>query len=187
MSDYQEEVARMRMQRKQEEAAAEYEQARQQYNQAVEARENAALQFMDDPDGARADWNYYDSEVEAAERALAPFMRPPPPDPRAVKWDAQTASYQNQVMQRVGPERAMQGMAHVSALAARHFPPNSPGHIKFCEDYLEMYSEDATGVKFDPKDKILDPNEAASISGLSPNEYNASVNSLMRQGRIRRG
>src|SRR5215475_311681 len=65
--DYQEEVARMRMERKQAEAADQYEQLRQQYNEAVENRENASLQILGN-DGDRSEWDYWDSQVEDAER-----------------------------------------------------------------------------------------------------------------------
>src|SRR5215510_12044405 len=102
MSDYQEEVARMRMERKQAEAADQYEQLRQQYNEAVENRENASLQILGN-DGDRSEWDYWDSQVEDAERQLAPYMRPPPPDPRAARWDWQNQSYINKVNQRIGP------------------------------------------------------------------------------------
>src|SRR5215831_10554841 len=90
--DYQESVARMRMERKQAEAADQYEQLRQQYNDALENRENASLQILGN-DGDRSEWDYWDGQMEEAERQLAPYMRPPPPDPRAVRWDWQNQSY----------------------------------------------------------------------------------------------
>src|SRR5262245_29010857 len=183
--DYQEQVARMRMERKQAEAADQYEQLRQQYNNALENRENASLQFNDDPASAKADWNYWDSEMEEAERQLAPYMRPPPPDPRAARWDWQNQSYINKVNQRIGPQRAMQGMAHVDAVATRHYPRHSPGYQKFVEDYLEMYSEGATGVKFDPKEATPTWRDAAGISGLSDAEYTDAYKRLRAQGRVR--
>jgi hypothetical protein len=185
MANYQEQVAQMRRERKQAEAADQYEQARQQYNEAVENRENASLQFMDDPDSARADWNYYDQQVEEAERALAPYMRPPPPDPRAVQWDAQNQTYITKVQRNIGPQRTVQGMAHVDAVATRHFPRHTPGYNKFVEDYLEMYSEGATGVKFDPKEKTPTWQDAAKASGVSEREYADAYHRLRAQGRIR--
>jgi hypothetical protein len=185
MSNYQEDVARMRIERKQAEAADQYEQARQQYNEAVENRENASLQFMDDPATARADWNYWDGQVEEAERALAPYMRPPPPDRRAAQWDWQNAPYLNKVVARVGPQYAQQGIAHVDALACRHHPRFSPGYNKFVEDYLELYSENATGVAFDSKDQIPTWRDGAKASGLSEQEYTNSYRQLRAQGRIK--
>src|SRR5262249_18299978 len=142
--DYQQQVARMRMERKQAEAADQYEQLRQQYNEAVENRENASLQILGN-DGDRSEWDYWDSQMEDAERQLAPYMRPPPPDPRAVRWDWQNQDYINKVQRNIGPQRVMQGMAHIDALATRHYPRNSPGYQKFVEDYLEMYSEGGDG------------------------------------------
>src|SRR5215510_5600457 len=184
MSDYQEEVARMRMERKQAEAADQYEQLRQQYNDALENRENASLQILGN-DGDRSEWDYWDSQMEDAERQLAPYMRPPQPDPRAARWDRQNQSYINKVNQRVGPQRAMQGMAYVDAVATRHYPRHSPGYQKFVEDYLEMYSEGATGVKYDPKEKTPTWRDAAETSGLSEQEYRDAYTRLRAQGRVR--
>src|SRR5262245_28533154 len=184
--DYPQQVARMRMERKQAEAADQYEQLRQQYNEALENRENASLQILGN-DGDRSDWDYWDSQMEEAERQLAPYMRAqqPQPDPRAVQWDRQNQSYINKVNQRIGPQRAMQGMAHVDAIATRHFPRHSPGYQKFVEDYLEMYSEGGTGVKFDPKDKTPTWQDAAKMSGQSEQEYATNYHRLRAQGRIR--
>jgi hypothetical protein len=181
---YQEDVARMRMERKQAEAADHYETLRQQYNNALENRENAALQILGN-DGDMSEWNYWDSEMEDAEQQLRPYMRPPPPDPRATQWDAQNANYLNKVVARVGPQYAQQGIAHVDAIAARHHQRFSPGYNKFFEDYLEMYSEGATGVKYDPKDKTPNWQDAAKASGLSDREYAAAYNQLRAQGRVR--
>jgi hypothetical protein len=184
MMSYQEDVARMRMERKQAEAADHYEMLRQQYNEALDNRENASLQILGN-DGDRSEWDYWDSQMEEAERQLAPYMRPPPPDPRAVQWDAQNQDYITKVQRNIGSENAVRGMAHVDAVATRHFPRNSPGYHKFCEDYLEMYSEDATGVKYDPKDKTPTWRDAAKASGLSEQEYANSYHRLRAQGRVR--
>src|SRR5262245_66510214 len=71
---YQEEVARMRMERKQAEAADQYNQLVDQYNQAVEARDEESLQILS-KGGDRTDYDYWDSQVEEAERGLAPYFR----------------------------------------------------------------------------------------------------------------
>jgi hypothetical protein len=184
MSDYAEDRYRMRMERKQAEAAEQYEQARQQYNQAIEERENASLQILGN-DGDRSDWDYWDQQVEEAERQLAPFMRPPPPDPRAVEWDWQNQGYITKVQAAIGPQATVQRMAALDAAATRHHPRHSPGYRKFIESGLELYSEEATGVKFDPKEATPTWRDAAKASGLSDQEYANSYRQLRAQGRVR--
>ena len=58
----------------------------------------------------------------------------------------------------------------------------SPAYFKAMDDLLEMYAGDL-GLKYDPKEDALSPNEAARISGLSANEYNNGVQKMYSEGR----
>ena len=168
---------------RQERAQREYvEQAR---TLQEEYRDNCANRAQASRDGDRAEWDYWDSLCEQNERDLQAYMPAPQPDARAVHWDARNQQYINRVMQRLGPEQTVQAMAHVDAIACRHHQRHTPGYQKFVEDYLELHSGNI-GVPYDPKEKLLDANEAARISGLSPKHYNSSVQTLMNQGRIGR-
>lgn len=186
MSNYQEDVARMRAERKQAEAADQYEQLRQQYNEALENRENASLQILGN-DGDRSSWDYWDQQMEEAERQLAPYIQAqrPKPHPAALEWDAQNSQYIHKVQQSIGPQQAVQRMAQLDAAATRHHPRHSEGYKKFIEDALELYSEESTGVKYDPKDKTLTWRDAAKASGLTEQEYGTNYHRLRAQGRIR--
>jgi hypothetical protein len=177
---YQEQIAQWRAERERQQKVTRLQEIQQDYAHAAQARDEALAVG----DTTTAEWKdddckYYEQEWQE----LNPYR--PQPHPAAVQWDWQNQDYINKVNQRVGPQRAMQGMAHVDAVAARHYPRNSPGYQKFAEDYLEMYSEGATGVKYDPKDKTPTWQDAAKASGLSEREYANSYHQLRAQGRVR--
>jgi hypothetical protein len=154
MSDYQQEVMRMRMERKQAEARDHYEMWRQEYNEALDERENAALQFMDDPVGAREDWNRADQRMEEAERNLAPHYRAQQPQahPAATQWDARNKQYIERLERRLGPQGAAQTFALADGYVTRPkiqgennwqrtgmgIARNSPAYFKAMEDMLQQ-------------------------------------------------
>ena len=183
MSDqqsYQEQIAQWRAQREHQQKVTRLQEIQQDYahaalerDEALRAGDTETAEYKDD------DCKYYEDEW----RELVPYR--PQPHPNAAKWDWQNQSYINKVQRNVGPERVMQGMAHVDSLATRHYPRHSPGYQKFVEDYLEMYSEGATGVKYDPKEKTPTWRDAAETSGLSEQEYTDAYKRLRAQGRVR--
>jgi hypothetical protein len=181
LASVREKIDAARQQRAQREYVEQVQTLQSEYRDNWAAREQAAKS------GDRAEWDYWDSLCEQNERDLQTFLpaQQPQPDARAVHWDLRNQQYINRVTQRLGPERAMQAMAHVDAIATRHHQRHTPGYQKFVEDYLELHSGNI-GVPYDPKEKLLDANEAARISGLSPKHYNSSVQTLMNQGRIGR-
>ena len=177
---YQEQIAQWRAQREYQQKQTRLQEIQQDYAHAAQERDEAlragdtdTAEYKDD------DCKYYEEEWQS----LVPYR--PQPHPNAAKWDWQNQQYINKIQRNVGPERVMQGMAHVDSLATRHYPRHSPGYQKFVEDYLEMYSEGATGVKFDPKEATPTWRDAAEISGLSDAEYTDSYKRLRAQGRVR--
>jgi hypothetical protein len=195
MADYQQEVYRMRMERKQAETEDRLEQLRQQYNNALENRENAALQMVNNDDPS--EWRYWDSEMEDAERQLAPFLQAQQPrqDPRAAEWVKRNSAF----FERYG-QRGINAVrdAHAYLLRPRNENTNnpaytgmgvhpsqaySPEYFKKLEDVLEMHAEMYHGIKFDPKEKSLTANEACEVSGLSPNQYNEASRAAAAAGK----
>jgi len=49
---------------------------------------------------------------------------------------------------------------------------------------LELDSQRVTGVPYDSKDQMLTADEAAKISGLSPQAYNRASQQIAAQGRF---
>jgi hypothetical protein len=197
---YQQQIAQMRMERKQAEARDRYEMLREQYEQAVEARDEESLQIMS-KGGDRTDYDYWDSQVEEAERGLAPYLQAQQPkfDPRFVEWYGRNQNF----IQRYG-QRANAAITDAHHYMFRPRNPNTinpahtgcgmhpsqaytPEYFKKLEDILEMHSEMYHGIKYDPNEKSLTPNEAANISGVSPQHYNWASQQLAAQGKFNKG
>lgn len=198
MPDYNEEVMRMRMERKQAEARDRYEQLREQYNNALDNRENAALQMVDNNDPS--EWRYWDSEMEDAERELAPYLRAQQPrtDPRAAEWAKRNSAF----FERYG-QRAINAVQDAHQYIFRPRNPNTtnpaytgmgmhpsqaytPDYFNKLEDILEMHAPMYHGLSYDPKEKSLTANEACAASGVSPETYNRSAQVLAAQGKYRK-
>jgi hypothetical protein len=58
----------------------------------------------------------------------------------------------------------------------------TPQYFKAMDDLLEMYAGNF-GLKYDPKEDTVGPNEAARISNVSPNGYNQGVRQMWQAGR----
>jgi hypothetical protein len=202
MADYQEEVYRMRMERKQAEAADRYQQLVEQYNQAVEARDEESLQILS-KGGDRSEYDYWDQQVEEAERGLAPYIRAQQPQahPAATQWDARRKAYVERLQQKHGYQGAMQRFAALDGYITRPkiqnetnpsrtgmgIARNSPAYFKAADELLELHSDSFFGVKFDPNESTLTPNEACEISGTAPAEWNRQAQLAWQQGKIGRG
>jgi hypothetical protein len=61
--------------------------------------------------------------------------------------------------------------------------PGTPQYFKSMRSLLEMYSKDY-GLHYDPNEQPLTGNEAAKISGVSPETYNRASKQLFNQGRF---
>jgi len=190
--NYQQTIARMRQERSQREHLNRLQNIQTDYREAVRERDEAAARGdvdefeMRDADCERLeqDWNYLNPP------------RPPQMDPRLVQFAKQNAGF----LQKYG-QRAYQALdaAHAYMMRPRNPNTNNPAHTGMgwnpqqvftpqyfdkMKDLLEMHGENFLGVKYDRNEEMLTPNEAAKISGLSPQQYNHAVRTMASQGRL---
>jgi hypothetical protein len=188
MSDqhYLQQIAAMRQQRQQEELAVERNQAIYGYQQSLQNRQEIERQAATtaDPEERQRladDWHYFDAEVQACEANIRKMTPPPQADPKAVAYLQRRSPF----LQKYG-QKGMQAfqLAHNHLASTGNWKIGSPAYYKAIDTLLEMYAPDH-GMRFDPSSDIsLTPNEAAKISGLSPESYNRGVQAMHRQGRL---
>jgi hypothetical protein len=58
----------------------------------------------------------------------------------------------------------------------------TPEYFSAVKDLMVMYGKDY-GLKFDPGDELITPDEAAKISGISTREYNRGVERMLNEGK----
>jgi hypothetical protein len=203
MSSYREDMAAVQQQI----TAARQQRAQREYAEQVQAlqadyRENLAARNQAATNKDREDWDYWDSLCEQNERDLQSLLpvQQPQAHPHAVRWDYVHKPYVDRLQQRWGVQGSAQKLAEADAYVTRPRNPratnlnergmgiqrNSPAYFNAMNNLLELYSEQITGVKFDPEEKNLTADGAAKLSGLSPRDYNQSVQALQNQGRIGR-
>src|SRR5262245_3139108 len=187
---YAMQVAQMRQQRRQQELAADYNQAVYGREESLRNRqeiERQAATIADPNERAQLtdDWHYYDAEVQRCE---ADMRRLNPPqqqmDPRTVRFIQERKPF----VERYGYAGAQQawGLAHnhLTRPGAAKWDVNSPEYFKAVDELVEMYGPQY-GYRFDPSSDVqLTPNEAAEISGLSPRQYNQASQELAKQKRF---
>ena len=111
-------------------------------------------------------------------------LTPPPVDPRLAQFGQTNQGYLNKLRARVGPERTGQFLNWIDQrLVSMGYQRNTPGYFERGRDMLELDSQRVTGVAYDSKDQALTADEAAKISGLSPQEYNRAAQVIGGQGR----
>src|SRR5262245_60660693 len=185
---YLEQVAALRQQRAQQEAAERVEQLKSDYQSNIEMRNEAAQR--NDAD----DWHYWDRECEQNEREWLTYFPPqrPQQDPRWVNfalrnkpfWDrhGQRGDYvirladayltRPKIRGETNPGRTGMGLQRYS-----------PAYFDNLKSLLEMHGKDY-GVTYSRDEEALTPDGAAKASGLSARDYNASVQQLQAQGRL---
>jgi len=178
---YQQQIAQMRQQRAQREHLNRLENIQIDYREAVRERDEAAAR------GDVDEFEMRDTDCERLEQdwqALNP-PQPPPADPRLVQFGQRNNDYLNKLRARVGPERAGQFLNWIDArLVNMGIQRNSPQYFQRGRDMLELDSARLTGVPYDSKEQALTANEAAKISGLSPDAYNRASQEIGTQGRF---
>ena len=179
MANYYEQVTAMRRSKQQEEIALERNQAIRGYELSLQnrqeiEREAATTNDPDEQQRLRDMWHYYDAELQRCEADIRRFTPPAPPDPRAVEYMRRRQPFINKYGQR-----AIQAfdLAHQHLASTGNWKIGSPRYYKALDTLLEMYGPDH-GIKFDPNEIALTPNEAAKISGLSPERYNQAVRAV---------
>jgi len=189
---YLQTIYRMRQERSQRERLNQLENIQTDYREAVRERDEAA---------ARGDIDEFEMRDADAERLEQDwhYLNPPQPpqlDPRLVQFAQQNAGF----LQKYG-QRAYQALDAAHTYMMRPRNPNTndprftgmgwhpqavytPQYFDKLKDLLEMHGEQFLGVKYDRNEEMLTPNEAAKISGLSPNAYNHAVRAMASQGRL---
>src|SRR5262245_3122687 len=185
---YLEQVAALRQQRAQQEAAERVEQLKADYQSNLEMR-NEAAQRND-----HEDWHLWDKEMQENEREWLRYLLPqrPQADPRWVNfalrnkpfWDrhGQLADHairvavqyltRPRVPRETHPERTGMGLQRYS-----------PAYFENMKSLLELHGKHF-GVQYSRDEEALTPDGAAKASGLSARDYNASVQQLKAQGRL---
>ena len=189
---YYQTIAAMRQERRQRERMNQLENIQIDYREAVRERDEAARR------GDAESFEMHDDDCERLEadwRHLNP-QRPPQADPRMVEFVKRRGPF----VERHG-QAAIQAMdmAHRYATAPRNphaspasirngqsgmgLQPNTPQYFQAMDSLLTMYAKDY-GLRYDPEELLLTPNEAARISGVSANQYNDALRQVAAQGRL---
>jgi hypothetical protein len=189
---YLQTIATMRQERSQRERLNQLENIQVDYREAVRERDAAAAR------GDLDEFELRDTDCERLEadwRHLNP-QRPPQADPRMVEFVKRRAPF----VERHG-QAAIQAMdmAHRYVTTPRNpnatpasirngqsgmgLQPNTPQYFEAMDNLLTMYSKDY-GLRYDPEELLLTPNEAARISGVSANQYNDALRQVAAQGRL---
>jgi hypothetical protein len=188
MSNFQTQVAQWRQQRRQQETAEYAQQIRNDYV-ATEKSRNEALNRGDRETAAMLDDDLMRIEGEYQEFLAS---QPVQTDPRQVEF-----------MRRISPFIEKYGQRGVAALDLAHqyatrprnpntnnpantgmgLRPNTPAYFRAMRNLLEMYGKDY-GMRYDRSEDLLSADQAAKISGLSPEQYNYAVRQMAAQGRL---
>ena len=188
MANYQEQIAQLRQQRAIAEHQAQAEELVATYQESMELREEAAQR------GDAAAWHIHDSACETLEHDWDRYYRPRPQqqpvDPRMAGYFKRKKTF----LDRHGNAAAnAMDMAHQYATRPRTGSANpgntgmglqagTPQYFKAMDDLLEMYAGNF-GLKYDPKEDTVTPNEATRISNVSPEGYNQGVRAMHQMGR----
>jgi hypothetical protein len=188
---YQQEIANWRQQRRQAEAQNRVNELRQEHTQAIRERDHA-IASNDLELAASAD-----DQCQYLEQEYAQLVGPQRPqvDPRMAEFVRRRTPF----VERHG-QAAYQAMdmAHRYATGPRNpnptpqavaagnhgmgLTPGTQAYFDAMDSLLTMYSKDL-GLHYDPEEKLLDANQAAKISGLSPQSYNHAAQQIGAQGR----
>jgi hypothetical protein len=173
---YQDEIATWRAQRKQAEAANRVEQIRQEHAQAVRERD----QLIANNQMEEAEWRDMDCEQLEAE-----YNQYVPPQPQYHPKDMKMIRAADPYFKRYG-QRAAKAAFEVNKHIAQRMrvSPDHPNYEELMRRGMEMYGKDF-GAPYDSNAEVLTPEEAAKISGLSPQGYAKAYQQLRRQGRVR--
>jgi hypothetical protein len=201
---YQEDVARWqrhanaRAQRQWKNANETYQDLQTQYHETLEEADRAQ------EEGDQYSLNNAYDELTRIEGEIAPYealhrqQQQAKPHPVAAWWDWKNKDYRDRLERRLGPQGAAQAFAMADGIVTRPRIPSetnwqrtgmglqrySPGYVRAIEDVLETYSGEATGVPYSAKEQLPDLNQAAEISGLSPQDYQRARQALKAQGRV---
>jgi hypothetical protein len=189
---YLEEVAKWRMQRHQQQVQDRVSQIAGEYREAVRERDSALSR------GDVEEAEFRDNDCIQLEQEYVQYCPPQQPQwhPSDVAWLKKKEAFR--LRHGVAADAAIR-QAHdyvtrprladpnISNLAQHGMGmrPNTPAYYKRMNDLLELYSREGN-LRFDPQEDALTPAEAAKISRVSANTYNAASRQLAAQGRFKR-
>jgi hypothetical protein len=174
---YQEQIAQWRQQRAHEQIASRVEEIKTEYQEAVTERDKLVAEGQIDEAA------YWDDTVQRLDCEYQQYVPPPQPQahPKVVGLARRNAPY----FRKYGQSGiAAADWSHNKTLAAG-ITPDSPKYGEMVRSFMEMYAKDF-GAPYDPNSQLLTANEAAKISGLSPDAYNRASQTLAAQGRFTR-
>jgi hypothetical protein len=197
---YQAQVDAVRRQKQQEEFAADYNQAVLGEQESLSLRQEVERQIAvtTDPTERQAlmdEWHYHDAEVQRCGRERQARTPPSQPNPNDIAFLQKKAAYRQRFGQLAD---AVILRAHQQAVTPRNpnassqshpntygsgLRPGTPAYYKAINSYLELYGA-ALGAPYDPNEDGLTANEAARISGLSPQRYNQCSQQMANQRRF---
>ena len=187
---YMEQVAQWRQNRMLQQVEQRKQEIVEQYRDLCRERDEAiADNRMDDAGDA-------DDQVANLESEWSEYNPPAPPQqhPAALRWRAANKDYIDRLIARHGQERtdAFFNTLDARLTAPRNLQDPSKGgmglqrfskeYFERGKDFLELYSEGTSGERY-TADDTLTADEAAKISGVSPQQYNQSARVLQQQGR----
>jgi hypothetical protein len=187
---YNEQIAQWRQDRMRQQVEQRKQDIVQEYREASRERDQAIA----NNDMETAEEN--DSYCQNLEAEWQEYHPPQPPqmDPRLQKFHAANRDYVDRLIARHGNEKATAFLNAVDArlTAPKNLQDPSKGGMGIArysqeyfdrgKDFLELYSEGVSGVPYEPN-ATLTADEAAKISGVSPQQYNRSAQVLQQQGR----
>jgi hypothetical protein len=189
MANYHEQVAAIRQQKRQQELAADYNQAlcgrEESLRNRQEIERQAAVETDPDERARLTDaWHYYDAEVQRCEADIQ-RLTPPQYHPKDVSLIQKNANYFQK-----HPQRGAQAAHYVTNLVQRiGITPDHPEYEDMMHRGMEFYGE-RFNAPYDRNNELLTPNEVAKMSfGDDPNaakRYNNAVRELTAQGRLGR-
>jgi hypothetical protein len=190
MASYQEEIAKWRVQRQQQQIANRVEEIRQEHAQIARERDQA----MANNDLETAEFR--DMDCEQLENEWRQYV--PPPNPLS-QHDVAYLQQKKAFLERNGElGRQLIARAHRQAVMPRNpnassqTDPNTYGmglrrgtgaYYKAMDNLLEMYAKEF-GAHYDPNEDQLNWQEAARSSGLSQQGYANAYKALKAQGRV---
>lgn len=186
--NYAEQVAALRLQKQQEELAADYNQAVYGREESLRNRQEIERQFATTTDPAeqqalKDDWHYYDAEVQRCEQQIREKtpQQPPSLHPKIANLSYRATPYFQKYGQR---GRDIGGLVHQHVTQNVGVSPDHPNYAELMRRGMEYYGQEF-GCPYDRKEEALTWRDAAKISGLSPESYGHAYQQLKAQGRVK--
>jgi hypothetical protein len=189
---YADDLARWRMQRQQQQVVNRCEQIRAEHAEVARERDRAIAE--NDLELAEL----RDDEAMQLEQEWRHYNPPQQPqiDPRLVNF----AQKNSQFLEKFGA-RAYQALdeAHKYMMRPRRSDTNNPAYrgmgwspqhvftpayFENLKSLLELHGEQFLGVRYNRDEENLTANEAAKISGLSPQRYNQAARAVYASGKF---